>query len=229
MRRQVNLAGSPFKQPDVQRKYTPFSKMKKATGVKYGDALKDKELSEAERQRIEEEIKAEILRERNKKLLIVAIVSTVVLCSMIAVLSWIDFGFGAPEKVAVPTEITKRETTPTGKNSFKKQAWINTLLVEEVNYKNDMKNGLASYWLPTGEIKEIAKYRNDTLVDYMSYHTNGKTKTFYSIDESDNSIYVKNYFEDGTLESEGTGILTGNGYDYEKTGEWAYYDPVAKL
>lgn len=121
-------------------------------------------------------------------------------------------------------------------------------LLEESDYKDDVKNGKSNFYSLTGE--PIAEY------NYVNNLLQGMQKTYYSgrkimseqqfVDNLENG-FSKEYYENGKLKSEGLyvkGILNGMWKDYdeaghlkmqgnyvngEKDGKWQEFDLSGKV
>jgi len=92
-------------------------------------------------------------------------------------------------------------------------------------YKNNSKIKMEVYDKNSGKILTITDFDKGTITEMVEFHTNNNKKLIATILKKPNFFGIKNYFENGKKESEGSVI-----YDYKKqrlipVGDWIYYNP----
>ncbi|MEN2436822.1 hypothetical protein AAH994_15520, partial [Weeksellaceae bacterium A-14] len=92
-------------------------------------------------------------------------------------------------------------------------------------YKNNSKTKMEVYDKKSGNLLIITEFNKETITKIVEFHPNQNKKLIASLIKSPNFFDVKNYFENGKKESEGSVI-----YDYKKqklipVSDWIYYNP----
>lgn len=135
-------------------------------------------------------------------------------------------------------------------NGKKKIYYENTLgkLMEESDYKDDLKNGSSKFFSSAGDLIAEYQYANNMLQGIQKTYNLGKKimSEQVFVDNIENG-YFKEYFENGNLKSWGNyekGILNGNWKEYDekgvlksqgnysngaKEGVWQEYDATGKI
>ena len=81
--------------------------------------------------------------------------------------------------------------------------WENGILMFEINYKNDIKDGLDKEWWPNGQIKSVANYKDGALFEWSEWDdnsllrkerkNNGKYEIYKKWDKDGNLIYEETF------------------------------------
>lgn len=92
------------------------------------------------------------------------------------------------------------------------------LISEESDYVKGKLNGKLINYYPDGKTQSELTYTNDHPVKALYYNQAGKL--LYEAVEKDSSLYLKNFYPDGTLKNEG---LMASG---KRQGKWVFYNAI---
>jgi antitoxin component YwqK of YwqJK toxin-antitoxin module len=92
------------------------------------------------------------------------------------------------------------------------------LISEETGYDDGIFNGNVINYFPDGKIQSEHTYIDDRPVKTLVYDHSGNL--LYQAQEKDSSLYLKDFYPDGTLKNEG---LMVNG---KRHGKWVLYNPI---
>jgi len=85
-------------------------------------------------------------------------------------------------------------------------------------YKNGEVTGTRTDYYPDGKMQRILTYQNGALKTVTCYDGNGNQ--LYRDEYRDSSIYIKSFYKDGILSSEG--LLVND----DRHGKWKFYNPL---
>jgi len=89
---------------------------------------------------------------------------------------------------------------------------------EESEYKNGKITGNLIEFYPDGRKERILTYQNDHLVEIECL--DGKGNQLYKAKYADSSIYLKSFYPDGIISSEGLSVKD------KRQGKWKFYNPL---
>jgi uncharacterized protein len=89
---------------------------------------------------------------------------------------------------------------------------------EESEYKNGKLDGTRTEFFPDGRIQRILTYQNGHLQKIVCLDEKGKQ--LYEAKDADSSIYLKSFYGDGIISSEG--LLVKD----KRQGKWKFYNPL---
>jgi uncharacterized protein len=89
---------------------------------------------------------------------------------------------------------------------------------EESEYKDGKLTGTRTEFFPDGKSQRILTYQNDHLLEIVCLDDKGNQ--LYKAVDADSSIYLKSFFSDGIMSSEG--LLVKD----KRQGKWKFYNPL---
>jgi uncharacterized protein len=92
------------------------------------------------------------------------------------------------------------------------------LTSEESDYKDGKLTGTRTEFFPDGNKQRVLTYQNDHLIEIKCFDNKGNQ--LYIATEKNGSLYLKSFYDDGILSSEG---LLKNDH---REGKWKFYNPL---
>jgi len=89
---------------------------------------------------------------------------------------------------------------------------------EESEYKDGKLTGTRIEFFPDGKTQRILKYQNDHLLEIVCLDDKGNQ--VYKAKDADSSIYLKSFYSDGIVNSEG--LMAKD----KRQGKWKFYNPL---
>jgi uncharacterized protein len=95
---------------------------------------------------------------------------------------------------------------------------IGNITTEESEYKNGKLTGARIEYYPDGKRERILTFQNDHLLEIECLDDKGNQ--LYKAKDADSSIYVKSFYADGIISSEGLSVKD------RRQGKWKFYNPL---
>lgn len=95
--------------------------------------------------------------------------------------------------------------------------------LQRLDYVNGRLNGTVKVWFSTGELKSVAYYKRDTLIEMNNLYKNGQPISKVSIVAGTIQGDAEYYDSLGNVE------LTGTWRNNQREGEWKHYDTEGNL
>ena len=115
--------------------------------------------------------------------------------------------------------------------SIMRKYWSNGTLKSEVRYVEGNAIKWTDYY-EDGQVEYHEEYNKgfDYHIERKSYFKNGKPQELFTLDNRKKLIFIQQeYYENGTMKTNGTIKYDSQIFDFYKVGKWLYYDENGNL